>query len=153
SRLAKRAEQARQKLAKDILAESADIFADEASRAAAAQALVRQTMKLFSLYGTAPETGELKEEYARRLSFAYEDVLGYPMEYSGELQNAMTREHVSKTNIGSLLEAAAAEEFGYGMSPKKMKEMAQLYLTLREHDFKYLTRRQRLKLHYIKREL
>lgn len=151
--LAKRAEQKRQRLAKDIASGEEHIFADEESRAAAAQALVRQTMQLLSIYGTPPEAGELKDEYAHRLSFAYEEVLGYPLEYSGELQNVMAREHVSKTNIGALLEAVAAEEFGYGMSPKMMKRLAEFYLTMREHDYKYVGRWRRWKLHYIKREL
>jgi hypothetical protein len=153
SLLAKRAEAKRQQLAKDIASGADHIFSDEAARAAAAQALVRQTMSLLSLYGTPPEPGELKDEYAHRLSFAYEDVLGYPMEYSGELQNAMTREHVSKTNIGALLDAAAAEEFGYGMTPRMMKRLADFYLTMREHDYKYVSRWQRFKLHYFKRVL
>lgn len=151
--LAKRAEQKRQKLARDIIEGAESVFENEQTRAAASQALVRQTMSLLSMYGTPPEVGELKDEYAHRLSFAYEEVLGYPMEYSGELQNAMTREHVSRTNIGALLEAVAAEEFGYGMSPKMMKRLAEFYLTMREHDFKYVSRWQRFKLHYIKREL
>lgn len=151
--LAKRAEKKRQQLAEDIASDAEHVYAGEEVRAAAAQALIRQTLSLLSIYGTPPDPGELKDEYAHRLSFAYEEVLGYPLEYSGELQNAMAREHVSKTNIGALLEAVSAEEFGYGMSPKMMKRLAEFYLTMRRYDYKYVSRWRRFVLHYIKREL
>lgn len=151
--LAKRAENKRRKLAEDILSGDEAIFGDETARADASHALIRQTMSLLSMYGTPPETGELKDEYAHRLSFAYESVLGYPMEYSAELENAMPRENVSKTNIGSLLDAIAAEEFGYGMTPEQMKRLAEFYLTMREHAKTFVKAGDRFKLHYIKREL
>ena len=151
--LAKRAENKRRKLAEDIMGGDEAIFGDETARAEASRTLIRQTMSLLSMYGTPPEKGELKDDYAYRLSFAYESVLGYPMEYSAELQNAMTREHVSKTNIGSLLEAVAAEEFGYGMKPEQMKKLAEFYLTMRDHAKTFVGAWDRFKLHYIKREL
>ncbi len=151
--LAKRAENKRRKLAEDIIGGDETIFGEETARAEAARTLIRQTMSLLSIYGTPPEKGELKDDYARRLSFAYENVLGYPMEYSAELQNAMEREHVSKTNIGSLMEAIAAEEFGYGMTPEHMKQLAEFYLAMREHDKTYVKAWDRFKLHYINREL
>jgi hypothetical protein len=39
------------------------------------------------------------------------------------------------------------------MSPKMMKRLAEFYLTMRDHDYKYVGRWRRWKLHYIKREL
>ena len=65
----------------------------------------------------------------------------------------MPRENVSKTNISSLLDAIAAEEFGYGMTPEQMKRLAEFYLTMREHAKTFVKAGDRFKLHYIKREL
>ena len=150
---AKRAAKGRVRLAEDVIAEKESIFADEAVRADAARKLVRQTMALLAMYGTPPEKGELKGDYAKRLSFAYEKVLGYPSEYATNEAPTMTREHISTTKIGELMEAIAAEEFGHGMRPEDMKKLARFYLDLRAADKKFVRPGRRFVLHYIKREL
>lgn len=150
---AKRAAEQRCKLAEDIIAGSADIFAGEADRAEAARALVRQTMALLAMYGTPPQPGEWKDDYAKRLSFAYEKVLGYPAEYGEEEAPGMTREHVSAFKIGELMDAMSAEEFGHGMRAEEMKKLAHFYLKLRAEDRKFVRPGKRFVLHYVKREL
>ncbi len=150
---AKRAAGARRQLAEDIIAGKAHIFGNESDRASAADALVRQTMALLQMYGTPPKAGELKDDYAKRLSFAYEKVLGYPTEYAGDEAPTMTREHISTTKIGDLMQAISAEEFGYGMSVEDMKKLARFYLDLRAADKKFVRPGRRFVLHYIKRVL
>ena len=148
-RKAKRAQEAREQLAKDTIARAEHVFDTEEHRAEVAAKLVRQTLELLALYGTAPEKGELREAYAKRISFAYEDTFGYPMEYA---DGAMAdKEIVSKICIGDILEAVAAEEFGYGMPADAMADLAQFYLTLITQKRKRLPVGKRLYLHYFKR--
>jgi hypothetical protein len=148
-RRAKRAQDAREQLANDILARAQHVFDTEEHRAAAAAKMVRQTLELLALYGTAPEKGELREDYAKRISFAYEDTFGYPMEYADGA--TADKEIVSKICIGDILEAVAAEEFGYGMSAAGMAALADFYLTLNTQKRKRLPVGRRLYLHYFKR--
>ncbi len=149
SRRAKRAQQQRTQLAKRILDHDPALLGKEAHRADAAKTLIRNLMNLFTLYGTAPQTGELREDYAMRLSFAYEESLGYPLEYDDT--GGAHREVISRFCFGSLLEAMAKEEFGYGMSKAEMAELADLYLALHHDRALYLSFGKRLTLHYVKR--
>ncbi|MBQ8718840.1 MAG: transglutaminase domain-containing protein, partial [Clostridia bacterium] len=124
------AQEKRTQLAQQIASGDTAVFDSAQSREAAAKALIRNTLQLLTMYGTAPKTGELRDDYAQRLSFAYEDMLGYPMEYDdGALGQ---RESVSRFRLGELLEAVAAEEFGYGMPDGDLKKLAELYLVLHE---------------------
>lgn len=150
---AKRAAKQRKRLAEDIIAGAEHIFGQETDRANAAGKLVRQTLALLEMYGTPPTTGELKNEYAKRLSFAYEKVLGYPSEYGTDEAPTMTREHISTTKIGELMDAIAAEEFGYGMTAEDMKKLARFYLDLRAADRQFVRPGKRFILHYVKRTL
>lgn len=149
SRRAKRAQQQRTQLAKRILDHDPALLGKEANRADAAKTLIRNLMNLFALYGTAPQTGELREDYAMRLSFAYEESLGYPLEYDDT--GGAHREVISRFCFGSLLEAMAKEEFGYGMSKAEMAQLADLYLALHHDRALYLSLGKRLTLHYVKR--
>lgn len=150
-RRGRRAQLERQRFAEMIIAKDASIFDTEEHRSAAAKLLVRNTLHLLTLYGSAPGLGELRDDYAKRLSFSYEDVFGYPMEYDdGALGQ---RENVSRVHIASLMEAVAAEEFGYGMTPDDMARLARFYLTL--HDFRHtrISAPRRWALRYIRREI
>ena len=147
-RRGKRAQETRTLLATQIARGEACIFADEEARATAAKALIRNTLQLLALYGTAPKAGELRDDYAQRLSFAYEDILGYPMEYDdGALGQ---RESVSRFRLGALLEAVAAEEFGYGMPDGDLKKLADLYLALHEKRDARISAPKRFTLRYFK---
>ena len=147
-RRGKRAQEKRTLLATQIARGEACIFADEEARATAAKALIRNTLQLLALYGTAPKAGELRDDYAQRLSFAYEDILGYPMEYDdGALGQ---RESVSRFRLGALLEAVAAEEFGYGMPDGDLKKLAELYLVLHEKRDARISAPKRFTLRYFK---
>ena len=148
-RRAKQAQRRRTLLAEQIIAHHGDIFDTPEAREAAAKQLIRNTLGLLSLFGSAPKTGELRDDYAQRLSFDYEDVLGYPMEYDdGALGQ---RESVSPFRLGALLEAVAAEEFGYGMSDRDMKKLAELYLHLHDKRATRIPAPRRFTLHYVKR--
>jgi hypothetical protein len=148
-RRAKLAQTKRTQLAQQIIAQDGSIFDTEEHRSAAAKALIRNTLNLLTLYGSSPKTGELRDDYAQRLSFAYEDILGYPMEYDdGALGQ---RESVSRFRLGELLEAVAAEEFGYGMSVPDMKKLAELYLALHEKRAARIPAPRRFTLHYVRR--
>ncbi len=150
---AKRATKQRVQLAEDIISGAEHIFGQESDRENAAKELVRQTLSLLDMYGTPPLAGELKDAYAKRLSFAYEKVLGYPSEYGGDEAPTMTREHTSVTNIGKLMDAIAAEEFGHGMTDEEMKKLARFYLVLRAEVRTFVRPYDRFILYYIKRKL
>ena len=148
-RRAKRAQQKRAHLAEKIIAYDRSIFDTEEHRADAAKTLIRNTLTLLAMYGSAPRRGELRDEYAKRLSFAYEDVFGYPSEYDdGSLGQ---REMVSTFCIGRLLDAVAAEEFGYGMHKADMKVLAEFYLQLHRHRASRISAPRRWALRYVKR--
>lgn len=147
-RRGKRAQEKRTQLAQQIMRGEVAIFETAQSREAAAKALIRNTLQLLTLYGTAPKAGELRDDYAQRLSFAYEDMLGYPMEYDdGALGQ---REAVSRFRLGELLESVAAEEFGYGMPDGELKKLAELYLTLHEKRSMRISSAKRFTLRYFK---
>ncbi len=150
-RRGRRAQMERSRFAEMIIAGDSAIFDTEEHRSAAAKLLIRNTLHLLALYGSAPGLGELRDDYAKRLSFSYEDVFGYPIEYDdGALGQ---REHISRVNIGSLMEAIAAEEFGYGMAKADMARLARFYLAL--HDFRHtrISAPRRWALRYVKREI
>lgn len=150
ARAARRAEEKRQKMVRQILDDDAQIFDSEETRAEAARTLCRMVLQLLALYGTAPEKGELKDEYARRLSFAYEDVFGYPAEYSeSQATGAISHEFISTVHISELMEAISAEEFGNGMTKKNMQRLAEFYLSLRKQEERKIPYFRRKKLHYI----
>ncbi len=148
-RRAKKAQRLRTQLAEQIIAHDAGVFGDEQTRAAAAAALIRNTLGLLALYGSAPKPGELRDEYAKRLSFSYEDIFGYPMEYDdGSLGQ---RESVSPFRMSALMDAVAAEEFGYGMSDADLKKLAELYLFLHDKRASRISASRRFTLRYVKR--
>ena len=86
------------------------------------------------------------------MSFAYEDILGYPIEY-GDESGTGQRERISRTQIGTLLEAVAAEEFGYGMADGDLVRLAEFYLTLHAARATRIRAPRRWMLRYVKREI
>jgi hypothetical protein len=150
-RRAKKAQLQRTQLCERIIAHDKSVFANEQARAQAAAALIRNTLGLLALFGSAPHTGELREDYAKRLSFEYEDLLGYPMEFDdGALAQ---REAVSPFRLGALMDAVAAEEFGHGMADKDLEKLARLYLTLHEKRAARISAPRRFTLHYVSRRI
>ncbi len=112
---------------------------------------------ILDIYGLAPETGEFKDEYARRLALDLEDLLGRSPEYEDPDQepdpNAPAPLPVSPHRMGGIMDAIAAEEFGHGMSAAQMKQVAALYRDLRAKVHKRVRFGRRMVLRYIKNRL
>lgn len=114
---------------------------------------------VLDIYGLAPEAGEFKDEYARRLAIDLEDVLGRSPEYEDPDAEpdpnapAGAELPVSEHRMGEIMDAIAAEEFGHGMSVGQMKQVAALYLDLRANVHKRVRFGRRMVLRYIKNRL
>ncbi|MBQ7379035.1 MAG: transglutaminase domain-containing protein [Clostridia bacterium] len=121
---------------------------------------------VLDIYGLAPETGEFKDEYARRLATELEDILGRSPEYEVEKPeseedakdakadpNAPAPLPVSKHRMGQIMDAIAAEEFGHGMSIGQMKQLAALYRDLRANVHKRVPFGRRMILRYFRNRL
>jgi hypothetical protein len=114
---------------------------------------------LLDIYGLAPEAGEFKDEYARRIALDLDDVLGRAPEYEtpdGEQDpNAPPAEEMplSDHRMGEIMDAIAAEEFGHGMTVGQMKQVAALYCDLRSNVHKRVRFGRRMVLKYIKNRL
>ena len=114
---------------------------------------------LLDIYGLAPEAGEFKDEYARRLAIDLEDLLGRSPEYEvvdPEAEpdpNAPAPLPVSEHRMGQIMDGIAAEEFGHGMTVAQMKQVAALYRDLRALVHKRVKPGRRLILRYIKNRL
>ena len=114
---------------------------------------------LLDIYGLAPEAGEFKDEYARRLAMDLEDLLGRSPEYEvvdPEAEpdpNAPAPLPVSEHRMGQIMDGIAAEEFGHGMTVAQMKQVAALYRDLRALVHKRVKPGRRLILRYIKNRL
>ena len=139
-RRVRRAEQERQERALRMLSKDVE-YADETDRAAAARAVVRETLTLLDLCGTPPERGELSPDYARRLATTYADLWG-------DDDRAAT-----ESRLARVLTAVQAEEFGYGMTREQMRGLADLYLALRKTADRRIPPIKRAYLRYIKRML
>lgn len=132
-------------------------FSDGERRVTACE-LIDLTNFLLKLYGSAPATGELRDEYAKRLSLEYETVFGHATEYDspnasgsdvdtsegkdGRRRKARRKKDNAKNSvkgdalanssirIGDILDSIAAEEFGGQMSREQIKALADFCLTL-----------------------
>lgn len=56
----------------------------EKDRRDTATMLIDKTAYLLKIYGSAPAKGEFRHEYAKRLSFEYETLFGFPSEYAND---------------------------------------------------------------------
>lgn len=56
----------------------------EEKRRETATMLIDKTSYLLKIYGSAPRKGEFRHEYAKRLSFEYETLFGFPSEYADD---------------------------------------------------------------------
>ncbi len=125
---------------------------------------------ILDVYGLSPETGEFKDEYARRLAIELEDILGRSPEYEAEKPadaedaedanavaeanaNAPAPLPVSPHRMGEVMDAIAAEEFGHGMSIAQMKQVAALYRDLRAQVHQRVPFGRRMILRYFKNRL
>ena len=114
---------------------------------------------LLDIFGLAPEAGEFKDEYARRLAIELEDILGRAPEYAEadpeQDADAPAPEQVpvSHHRMGEIMDAIAAEEFGHGMSVPQMKQVAALYRDLRANVHKRVGFGRRMVLRYFKNRL
>ena len=116
---------------------------------------------ILDIYGLSPESGEFKDEFARRIAVDLEDILGRSPEYEQQEPeqevdpNAPTLAPlpVSEHRMGEIMDAIAAEEFGHGMTIPQMKQVAALYSDLRANVHKRVGLGKRLILRYIKNRL
>ncbi|MBE6676799.1 MAG: transglutaminase domain-containing protein [Ruminococcaceae bacterium] len=114
---------------------------------------------ILDIYGLSPEPGEFKDEYARRLAYELEDILGRSPEYEVQAEeidpNAPPAAElpVSPHRMGQIMDAIAAEEFGHGMSIAQMKLVSALYKDLRANVHKRVPFGRRMVLRYFKNRL
>lgn len=76
-----------QKARKKHIASISAIISDpptEENRRETATMLIDKTNYLLKIYGSAPRKGEFRHEYAKRLSFEYETLFGFPSEYADD---------------------------------------------------------------------
>ncbi|MBQ9080119.1 MAG: transglutaminase domain-containing protein [Clostridia bacterium] len=144
-RWAKRAEKRRMAMIDDIIAGNVA----EDKRRETAKWLSDSLSSLLSAYGSAPKTGEFRDEYAARLEGEYLDIFGQPSVADGQEPNAPAP-LVSDTDFGAIFNAIAAEEFGDGMDDEQMMAVAQFYKRLRGAAKSKMNILKRLLYHYIK---
>lgn len=118
---------------------------------------VRETAKwmsdtlstLLRACGSAPRTGEFRDEYAKRLEKEYMDIFGVV-----QVDETTTLDTppvvVSDTDFGAIFDAIAAEEFGDGMSVEQMQQTAVFYKRLRKAAKTRINIFRRAVCHYIK---
>ena len=104
---------------------------------------------LLRAYGSAPATGEFRNEYAQRLEKEYMDIFGVV-----QVDETTTLDTppvvISDTDFGAILDAVATEEFGDGMSIEQMQQIAEFYKRLRKAAKTRMNIFKRMVYHYIK---
>lgn len=149
----------RDSAAETVLSEHFGQNTSEDDRRELSYTVIDALHNLLDIYGLSPEAGEFKDEYARRIALELDDVLGRAPEYEDAEQegdpNAAPAEElpVSKHRMGQIMDAIAAEEFGHGMSVAQMKQVAALYVDLRNCVHKRVKFGRRLVLRYVKNRL
>lgn len=120
-------------------------------------ALIDALHNILDIYGLSPETGEFKDEYARRVASDLEDILGRSPEYEqpdpDPDPNAPAPLPISPYRMGEIMDSIAAEEFGHGMSIAQMKQIAALYRDLHKQVNKRVSFGRRFALRYFKNRL
>ena len=153
------AEYKRSSAAETVLSEYFGQNTSEDDRRELSYTVIDALHNLLDIYGLAPEAGEFKDEYARRIALELDDVLGRAPEYEDAEQepdpNAPPAEQlpVSAHRMGEIMDAIAAEEFGHGMSIGQMKQVAALYRDLRANVHKRVRLGRRMVLKYVKNRL
>lgn len=153
------AEYKRSSAAETVLSEHFGQNTSEDDRRELSYTVIDAVHNVLDIYGLAPETGEFKDEYARRIAIDLEDVLGRSPEYGTPDEqvdpNAPPAEElpISEHRMGEIMDAIAAEEFGHGMSIGQMKQVAALYRDLRNNVHKRVRLGRRIVLRYIKNRL
>ncbi len=149
----------RDSAAETVLSEHFGQNTSEDDRRELSYTVIDALHNLLDIYGLAPEAGEFKDEYARRIALDLDDVLGRAPEYEtpDEEQdpNAPPAEEMplSDHRMGEIMDAIAAEEFGHGMTVGQMKQVAALYCDLRSNVHKRVRFGRRMVLKYIKNRL
>lgn len=153
------AEYKRSSAADTVLAEYFGQNTSEDDRKELSYTVIDALHNILEIYGLAPETGEFKDEYARRLAIDLEDVLGRSPEYEQPDPDADPNAPapaplpVSPHRMGEIMDAIAAEEFGHGMSIAQMKQVSALYKDLRANVHKRVPFGRRMVLRYFKNRL
>ncbi len=141
---ARRAEERRQSVVSQVLDDGFGNQVNDRDRQEMAFSMSDSVSVLLKLYDLAPKPGEFREEYADRLTAA----LNRPDKRKKKTE---TEAGVTLPDMHLVLNAMAAEEFGYGMTVQEMKMMATFYLYLRR-ELKYrLPLMTRFYLRFIKR--
>lgn len=153
------AEYKRSSVAQTVLSDHFGENTGEDDRREMSYALIDALHNILDIYGLSPETGEFKDEYARRVAMNLEDVLGRSPEYEQPEPEpdpnapASAPAPISPYRMGEIMDSIAAEEFGHGMSIAQMKQIAALYRELRKQVNKRVPFGRRLVLRYFKNRL
>ena len=153
------AEYKRSSAAETVLTEHFGQNTSEEDRRELSYTVIDALRDLLDIYGLAPEAGEFKDEYARRLAIDLEDILGRSPEYeepdpeADPNAPAQAELPISEHRMGEIMDGIAAEEFGHGMSVPQMKQVAALYRDLRANVHKRVRLGRRMVLKYIKNRL
>ncbi len=122
----------------------------EKEQEALSRRLIDWLTALLAAYGSAPQKGEFRDEYADRLTAEYLDIFGRAKDSdisSIDSPSALT----SDTDFHKIFDSIAAEEFGYGMSADEMSELAKFYRRMRSGEKKRIKPLKRVFYHYFKK--
>lgn len=161
-RRANRAEKSRRELFEKL---SSAAGSDESAKPTRSE--VRRASRLVSRLleecGAAPVAGEFRDEYAERLARDYSEALAVPAELRAEdgVPGSIrkSRSSVKNTvfdagNVSRVLDAIAAEEFGYGASENDLPLIAEFYRRIYEGQYKCkVSRLRRFRLRVVTCEL
>ena len=141
---ARRAEEQRQSVVSQVLTSSFGSHVSEEDRREMSFSMVDSINTLLRLYDLAPKPGEFRDDYADRLTAAFNR--------PDERKKAREAEAgVVLPDLHLVMEAMAAEEFGHGMTVSEMKLLATFYLYLRRELKRRLPLSTRFYLRFVKR--
>lgn len=94
----------------------------EKDRRDTATMLIDKTSYLLRIYGSAPIKGEFRHEYAKRLSFEYETLFGFPSEYANDEDVATERSKLADERNADAATRKKARRLKKAMSKRARSE-------------------------------
>ncbi|MCQ2429110.1 MAG: hypothetical protein MJ192_02150 [Clostridia bacterium] len=142
---AREAEAHRQSNAFLVLESGYGEHTSEGDRRELALEMADDVTDLLALYGLSPKPGEFRDEYADRLTATLTATAGE--------SKSRANDGITLPDLHAVMDALAAEEFGYGMNVGEMKDIGMLYLYLHRDVKKYIPAGSRFTLRYFKRKI
>lgn len=106
----------------------------EEDRRDTATMLIDKTAYLLKLYGSAPAKGEFRHEYAKRLSFEYETLFGFPSEYATDEDVVAERAKLADENNTDRATRRKAQKLEKAMKKRARSEAKKAGRKFNKHD-------------------